>query len=341
MTANKHFKRRVRARVARTGESYTAALRHLRALRGASVTTMTTHDTPVDQRPVRLRLAVAQTTHRGTFDDVAGFTAAGEEIRRLMSRAHEQGARLIQFCEATLCFPDKRLLSSDPDTVAEADWSRFPWEALRAELDAIATHAGRLGLWTVIGAQHRLSEPHRPHTGLYVIDDQGRVVTRYDERVLSPTKAQFLFTPGTRPVVVEVDGFRLGLTSGLEVHVPELFATYADAGVHGVLFSTAGPGDATHAGAFAREAAAIAAQHAIWVGFAAPTVTAPYAPSGIIAPTTGEWVVRGPEREEPAVVVADLEVAPDDPYRYWRRWMRERMTAAPVSDPRSEQLSSF
>jgi hypothetical protein len=30
MTANKHFKRRVRERAARTGESYTAALRHLR-----------------------------------------------------------------------------------------------------------------------------------------------------------------------------------------------------------------------------------------------------------------------------------------------------------------------
>ncbi|WP_345367114.1 hypothetical protein [Actinoallomurus liliacearum] len=30
MTANKHFKRRVRERARRTGESYTAALRHLR-----------------------------------------------------------------------------------------------------------------------------------------------------------------------------------------------------------------------------------------------------------------------------------------------------------------------
>ncbi|WP_433179508.1 hypothetical protein [Actinoallomurus sp. CA-150999] len=32
MTANKHFKRRVRERARRTGESYTAALRHLRRL---------------------------------------------------------------------------------------------------------------------------------------------------------------------------------------------------------------------------------------------------------------------------------------------------------------------
>jgi hypothetical protein len=32
MTANKHFKRRVRERARRTGESYTAALRHLRCI---------------------------------------------------------------------------------------------------------------------------------------------------------------------------------------------------------------------------------------------------------------------------------------------------------------------
>ncbi|MFC7640329.1 hypothetical protein ACFQX6_04335 [Streptosporangium lutulentum] len=32
MTANKHFKHRVRERARRTGESYTAALRHLRRI---------------------------------------------------------------------------------------------------------------------------------------------------------------------------------------------------------------------------------------------------------------------------------------------------------------------
>jgi hypothetical protein len=51
-----------------------------------------------------------------------------------MSRAHEQGARLIHFCEGAICAPNKRIVSSNPNTVAEADWARFGGEAQQAEL---------------------------------------------------------------------------------------------------------------------------------------------------------------------------------------------------------------
>jgi len=65
-----------------------------------------------------------------------------------------------------------------------------------------------------------------------------------------------------------------GLTSGLEVHFPELFGGYEDVGADVVLFSTAGPGDARHAQVFADEARAHASVHQVWIGFAAPAVTA-------------------------------------------------------------------
>jgi hypothetical protein len=55
MTANKNLKRRVRARAAKTGESYTTALRHFRSTAGG--------DGKVSAAKA-MRLAVAQTTLR-------------------------------------------------------------------------------------------------------------------------------------------------------------------------------------------------------------------------------------------------------------------------------------
>ena len=331
MTANNNFKRRVRARAARTGESYTAALRHLRSRQGATVSETTT--TPAGaSTDRRLRLAVAQTTNREDPGDADGFRAAGIEIRDLMSTARSAGADLVQFCEATLCFPAKRRLSRDPERMAEADWSRFAWGALESELAAIAEHAAALRLWTVVGCQHRsgtagttvptdAAPAVRPTTGPAVIAPDGRVAARYDERVLSHTKERFMYGAGTDPVTVRVNGVRIGLTSGLEVHFPELFTGYETAGVDVVLFSTAGPGDARHAQVFADEAKAHASVHQQWIGFAGPSITAPAAPSGVIDPS-GTWVARGPAADRPAVVTADVVVDEDNPARAWRRSIR-------------------
>lgn len=162
------------------------------------------------------RIATAQHDAPRDPRDSAALHRAGRDIRQLMSQAAVAGARLIHFCEGALCTPNKRILSSDPDRMAAADWIRFDWAAQQAELRAIAEHARSLRLWTVVGAVHRLTEPHRPHNSLYLIDDQGRVVTRYDERMLSNTKVSYLYTPGTSPITFDVDGVRFGCTLGME-----------------------------------------------------------------------------------------------------------------------------
>lgn len=297
-------------------------------------------DTTTADRPLRLRVAVAQTTYRDDPADAAGIAAAGAEVRALMERAADEHADLVHLPEGTFCFPSKRLLSSTSPELGPADWNRFAWDALAAELRAVAATSARLGLWTVVGAQHRLSAPRRPHTSLYVIGPDGSVVTRYDERVLSHTKETLMYTPGHRAVVVDVGGVRLGLTSGLEVHFPHLFAEYAEQEVHGVLFSTAGPGAPDQSATFAREARALASQYSLWVGYAAPSSNAAWAPSGLIDPHGG-WVARCTGQEEPDVVVADLVDDPTDPARTWRRGLMRRGAPAPVEDPRSLQHTTF
>ena len=70
-----------------------------------------------------IRIAAAQLDTPSDPSTAAALHRAGRDIRQLMSRAHGQGARLIHFCEGAICAPNKRIMSSNPNTVAEADWT--------------------------------------------------------------------------------------------------------------------------------------------------------------------------------------------------------------------------
>lgn len=220
MTADRALKQRVRARARRTGESYTAALRHFRSPGGETVPT-------TDHSPARLRLAVAQTTFRTDPGDARAFQEAGAEVRRLMRDAHAAGADVLQLPEATLCFPDKWSLSRERDRLTEADWSRFDWASAESAVEEIRATARSLRLWTVLGAQQRHpSDPAaRPSSSLLVIDPGGTVSARYDERLLSRSKQAYLYAAGAAGVVIDVHGVRLGLASGLEALFPRSSVT--------------------------------------------------------------------------------------------------------------------
>ncbi|WP_116949468.1 carbon-nitrogen hydrolase family protein [Jiangella endophytica] len=316
MTAHRNLKRRVRARSAKTGESYTAALRHVRPVRGGD-----------DDPPgAALRIAVAQSTVRDDPTDVGGLRASAAEVRRLLRDAAAAGARLVHFTEGALCFPSKLVLSElGPDEVGPSDWSRAEWAVLQEELGRIAALSGELSVWTVIAAPHRRPGPDRPYNSLYVVSDQGTVAARYDERTLSNTKISYMYTPGSGPVTVDVDDYRFGLALGMDVHFPELFTEYERLDVDGVLVSyeTGGvPGRET----VATEARGYAAANSYWISLAVPADrSGPHA--GVIGPR-GDWSAAGPADGSPAVVVT--EVHRDDalsPYaRDWRRRTRSRVT---------------
>lgn len=323
MTAKRNLKRRVRARAAKTGESYTTALRHFRLTEpGATVP---------ETKQLRLAVAATNPTHDLT---AAGLRAAGARIRDLMREARASGARIVHFTESATGIPHKRAMSSTgPDEIGPADWTRLDWAALREELRAVAALAGELGIWTVLGSVHGLSAPHRPHNSLYVISDTGRLATRYDERMLSNTKLSYLYTPGTAPATFEVDGMRFGCLLGMEVHFPELFHEYEKLGVDGVLFSSTGAprGDGT----FATEAQAHASVNNYWVGVAMPES------AGIVSPD-GAWLAGA----ESGLAIAELDESSAEVAvflaRPWRRTARGGLYEAyRVSDPRSDARDAF
>ena len=335
MTENANFKRRVRARAAKTGESYTTALMHMR---GGSRKGENEHVR-------RLRLAVAQTRCFDDPRDVAALHESGREMRMLMRQAREAGARLVHFPEGTICAPNKRIMSAiGPREIGPSDWRRVEWAVLREELDATRSLARELGLWAVFGSVHRLTEPHRPHNSLYVVSDRGALVTRYDERLLSNTKISFMYTPGSIPVTFEVDGIRFGCSLGMECHYPEIFAGYERLDVNCVLFSTTG-GSPANEPSFAAEAQGHAATNSYWVSFSMLTHRGSEgqpASSGIVAPG-GRWAAQCPADGMPAIALADIDDNPGDLSRPWRRKARSGLYEPHrvEGDPRSDGRDMF
>jgi len=108
--------------------------------------------------------------------------ANGSAVRTLMRQAHEQRVRLIHFPEGAISgYP-----GSPQARQALAGWN-VDWTEVREQVERTAALAADLRLWVVIGANHRLTTPNRPHNSLYVVSDQGRVIGRYDKRYLSYT----------------------------------------------------------------------------------------------------------------------------------------------------------
>ena len=284
-------------------------------------------DHPVMSRD-SIKIAVAQSL---ITPDVR---ANGGHIRDLMARAAADGVRLLQFTEGALSGYSRAQIQ---------DWDTIDWHVLRGELEQVAAHAKRLGIWVALGCNHQLSPPNRPHNSVYVISDKGRLAGRYDKRFCSHSEVTDWYTPGFSPFVFEVDGFRFGSLHCIEVQFPELFAEYERLGVDCVLFSAY-----SNDPMFGIQIQAHAAVNCYWIGLATPVQCSKGLPSATIGPD-GHVISRAPATGDPAIVGTILdrrepryEIALTKA-RPWRALARQgdiyRMRG--ISDARSADRKSF
>ncbi|MFD7310373.1 carbon-nitrogen hydrolase family protein [Promicromonospora sp. NPDC059942] len=273
-----------------------------------------------------LRIAIAQTTIS------ADARQNGETVRRLMREAAEAGARLIQFPEGCLSGYAKEQIS---------DWDQVDWSAVEEEHHRVAGLAADLRLWVVLGSTHRLTPPHRPHNSLYVIDDAGQVVGRYDKRYCSHTEINHYYTPGFEPMTFSVDGFTFGCAICVEINFPELFSEYERLDVDCLLLS-AYPVDSI----FEVKARAHAAINNYWLAMSTPAQTAHLLRSELIGPegtvlarvgAGAELVIGELDRGAPELQVALGKARP------WRASAREGeiYRTRRVTDTRSADLTNF
>jgi predicted amidohydrolase len=267
-----------------------------------------------------LRIAIAQ------LPITSDARVNGKAVRTSMREAAKGGARLIQFPEGMLSGYAKHQIT---------DWEEVDWQAVRKELVAIMALAAELELWVVLGSAHPLTPPHRPHNSLYIISDEGKLVNRYDKRILSHNEITNYYTAGSYPIVFDIDGFRLGCIICVEINFPKLFIEYGELGVDCLLLS-AYPVDAI----FYTKAKAYAAIQNYWISMATPTETAPFISSAIIGPN-GEPINR--LEIEQGLVLAELD--PSKPEydialtkaRPWRASiaLNPKYNSRPMNDPRT------
>ena len=88
----------------------------------------------------------------------------------------------------------------------------------------------------------RLNGRHKPHNSVYIIDDRGKIVDRYDKRFCAgepPSRPGELahYSPGDHLSVFSIRGVRCGVLICHEYRYPELYREYKKKGVEVVFHS--------------------------------------------------------------------------------------------------------
>ncbi len=223
-----------------------------------------THKNDGAESAVPFRIAIAQLPITGDVHTNA------RAVHKAMHEAAAGKARLVQFPEGMLSGYAKHPIT---------DWDEVDWQALHDELQSIMKLAGELRIWVALGSAHKLTPPRWPHNSLYIISDEGKLINRYDKRIVSYTEVTKFYTAGNEPVVFDIDGYRFGCVICIEINFPQLFMEYGALGVDCLLFSSY-PVDAI----FDVKARAHAAIHNYWIAQCTPTETSAYINSELIGP---------------------------------------------------------
>ena len=147
--------------------------------------------------------------------------------------ARSRGAHVAHFPEGAL----SGYAPNDFDT-----FEGFEWNVLREAVDQVRQVAGELGMWVVVGSAHPLSDGNKPHNSLYIINDFGQLVDRYDKRFCSGDPGGRSgelahYSPGDHASVWEINGVRCGALICYEYRYPELHRDYKRQGVQLVFHS--------------------------------------------------------------------------------------------------------
>lgn len=143
-----------------------------------------------------------------------------------IKEAKVSGAHLIHFPEGSL---------SGYAGVDFESFKGYNWEELRNATYEIMEAAGENGIWAIIGSAHQLDN-HKPHNCLYIINDRGQLVDRYDKMFCAGTEQEdsddlLHFTPGDQFTSFEVLGVKCGVLICHEYRYPELYREYKKKGV--------------------------------------------------------------------------------------------------------------
>ena len=130
-------------------------------------------------------------------------------IARQIETAADGGADIVHFPETAL---------SGYAGIDFRSYENFHWEKLKECSQRVLNLAKEHGVWIVLGSTHLLSDDNKLHNSLYIINDHGEIVDRYDKRFCAgdpdadpgPYNDLAYYTPGDHLSVFEVNGITCG-----------------------------------------------------------------------------------------------------------------------------------
>ena len=169
--------------------------------------------------------------------------AQAEAVPGAVAANAETAARLVAGARAdVVVLPELFLSAYHPpalrahgDAWLAADGDRVVADERLAPLRAAARAAAAV---VVVGAAVRHADG-RPGCAALVVDRAGTVRAAYDKQHLAGTDEHALFAPGERGAILDVDGWRFGLSVCFDGAVPGHAAAAAEAGADGYLCATA------------------------------------------------------------------------------------------------------
>jgi predicted amidohydrolase len=204
------------------------------------------------------------------FPVAADLRANTRYVLRQMRQAKERGAHLAHFCEGAL----SGYAGTDFDS-----FEGFDWELLKRCSRQVMELASELKIRVLLGSSHPLTGRRKPHNCVYVIDDRGEIVERYDKRFCSGDRAGRTgdlahYTPGNHRCIFTVRGVRCGVLICYDYRYPELYRDYVKKGVQ-VVFHAYHAANASPASLKKMRARVGAKFHALNHGSTYPEITMP------------------------------------------------------------------
>ncbi len=117
-----------------------------------------------------------------------------------------------------------------------SSYKNFDWNELNAQMHKLLELARELKLWVVVGSTHQLTGKHKPHNSLYIINDKGKLVDRYDKRFCAGDAKETSgdlahYTSGDHFSLFSIKGIHCGALICHDYRYPELYREYKKRGV--------------------------------------------------------------------------------------------------------------
>lgn len=156
------------------------------------------------------------------------------KITGLIEKAAAAKADVVHFSECAL----SGYIGVDVPTADDVDWPQ-----LKTATQDVQRLAKKHKVWVLLGSSHPLSDGVKPHNSVYVINNRGQIVERYDKRFCTgkagkkPTLDLAHYSPGNRFVTFKVKGITCGVLICYDYRFPELYREYKRRGAE-VIFQS-------------------------------------------------------------------------------------------------------